>query len=97
MKRTCVIGITALFVVLGIALTADAGLLRAKTCPPETCDPKTCTPATWRLKMLAVDTCAPKRCGWPASKSCEPRSCPFPRRASRRPGRFERCLAARAP
>ena len=81
MRRTYVIGITVLFVVLGLALTADAALLRAKTCAPDTCAPKTCAPATCAPKTCApktcaADTCGPKRCGLlHRARTCEPKTC----------------------
>ena len=63
MNRICVIGIAALFAVLGAVQAADA----ARTCRPKKCAPKTCAP-----KKCAPKTCAPKKC---APKTCEPKTC----------------------
>ncbi len=58
MKRTCVIGITVLFV-LAMAMTAQAGMLRAKSCCADTCASEGLRPAAC-ARRLAPGACAPR-------------------------------------
>ena len=63
MRRTIVVSIALLVVMLFVCSTADA----RRTCRPATCSPATCSPAT-----CAPETCAPKTC---RPRTCCPTTC----------------------